>query len=131
MAPQASTGPAIGRRRRRHPLPNPSPSKEVEGLKSRPVEDPRQPKDELRKNDHQRQADRLAELRELTEREREICARIAPSLKQRGFLFVGIDVIGDVMTEINVTSPTGIREVARFDGADIAALLWDAIEARR
>lgn len=72
-----------------------------------------------------------AEPVELTEREREICARIAPSLKQRGFLFVGIDVIGDVMTEINVTSPTGIREVARFDGADIAALLWDAIEARR
>ncbi|WP_136657738.1 glutathione synthase [Nitratireductor sp. XY-223] len=67
----------------------------------------------------------------LTEREREICARIAPSLKERGFLFVGIDVIGDVMTEINVTSPTGIREVKKFGGADIAALLWDAIEARR
>ena len=72
-----------------------------------------------------------AEPVDLTEREREICARIAPSLKERGFLFVGIDVIGDVMTEINVTSPTGIREVARFGGADIAALLWDAIEARR
>ncbi|WP_419907789.1 glutathione synthase [Hoeflea sp.] len=72
-----------------------------------------------------------AEPVDLTEREREICARIAPSLKERGFLFVGIDVIGDVMTEINVTSPTGIREVAKFGGADIAALLWDAIEARR
>jgi len=72
-----------------------------------------------------------AEPTDLTEREREICARIAPALRQRGFLFVGIDVIGDVMTEINVTSPTGIREVEKFGGADIAALLWDAIEANR
>src|SRR5262245_42203542 len=68
---------------------------------------------------------------ELTEREREICARIGPELRRRGFILVGIDVIGDYMTEINVTSPTGIREVARFGGADIAALFWDAVEAKR
>ncbi|MCA1490275.1 glutathione synthase [Sinorhizobium alkalisoli] len=72
-----------------------------------------------------------AEATELTAREREICARIGPALKQRGFLFVGIDVIGDYMTEINVTSPTGIREVKRFGGADVASLLWDAIEKKR
>lgn len=68
---------------------------------------------------------------ELTAREREICARIGPALRERGFLLVGIDVIGDYMTEINVTSPTGIREVKKFGGADIAALLWDAIERKR
>jgi glutathione synthase len=51
-------------------------------------------------------------------------------LKKRGLIFVGIDVIGDYVTEINVTSPTGIREVKRFGGADIAALIWDAIEER-
>ena len=67
---------------------------------------------------------------ELTGREREICAAIGPELKRRGLIFVGIDVIGDYMTEINVTSPTGIREVKRFGGADIAALVWDAIETR-
>jgi len=67
---------------------------------------------------------------ELTPRERAICARIGPELKQRGFIFVGIDVIGDYLTEINVTSPTGIREVRRFGGADIAALFWDAVEDR-
>ena len=72
-----------------------------------------------------------AEKTGLTEREREICQRIGPSLKARGFILVGIDVIGDYMTEINVTSPTGIREVKRFGGADIAALMWDAIEKRR
>jgi glutathione synthase len=72
-----------------------------------------------------------AEKTELTEREREICARIGPSLRERGFILVGIDVIGDYMTEINVTSPTGIREVRRFGGADIAALFWDAVEAKR
>ncbi len=72
-----------------------------------------------------------AEKAGLTEREREICARIGPSLKERGFILVGIDVIGDYLTEINVTSPTGIREVKRFGGADIAALVWDAIEAKR
>jgi glutathione synthase len=68
---------------------------------------------------------------ELTNQEREICARIGPSLKQRGFILVGIDVIGGYMTEINVTSPTGVREVQRFGGADIAALFWDAVEARK
>ena len=67
----------------------------------------------------------------LTNRERDICAAIGPDLKARGMIFVGIDVIGDYLTEINVTSPTGIREVKRFGGEDIAALLWDAIEARR
>lgn len=72
-----------------------------------------------------------AEPVDLTDREREICDRIGPSLRERGFLLVGIDVIGDVMTEINVTSPTGIREVKNFGGNDIAALLWDAIEAKR
>ncbi|MCB1384925.1 MAG: glutathione synthase [Nitratireductor sp.] len=72
-----------------------------------------------------------AEHSELTAREKEICAAIGPRLKQEGFIFVGIDVIGDWMTEINVTSPTGIREVKRFSGTDIAALIWDAIEKRR
>ncbi len=72
-----------------------------------------------------------AEHSELTDREKEICARIGPALRERGFLLVGIDVIGDYMTEINVTSPTGIREVKKFGGVDIAALLWDAIEAKR
>lgn len=68
---------------------------------------------------------------ELTQRELEICARIGPELRKRGQILVGIDVIGDYMTEINVTSPTGIREVKRFGGADIAALFWDAVEKRR
>jgi glutathione synthase len=72
-----------------------------------------------------------AEKTELTDREREICARIGPSLRERGFILVGIDVIGDYMTEINVTSPTGVREVKRFGGADIAALFWNAVEAKR
>jgi glutathione synthase len=66
----------------------------------------------------------------ITKREREICEAMGPELKKRGFIFVGLDVIGDYVTEINVTSPTGIREVKRFGGADIAALLWDAIEER-
>ncbi len=63
-----------------------------------------------------------AEKTGLTGREREICARIGPPLRERGFLLVGIDVIGDWLTEINVTSPTGVREVRKFGGADIAAL---------
>jgi glutathione synthase len=67
----------------------------------------------------------------LTKREEAICAALAPELKKRGLIFTGIDVIGDYLTEINVTSPTGIWEVKRFGGADIAALLWDAIEKRR
>jgi glutathione synthase len=71
-----------------------------------------------------------AEATGITEREREICAAIGPELKRRGLIFTGIDVIGDYMTEINVTSPTGIREVKRFGGADIAAMIWDVIEDR-
>ncbi len=67
---------------------------------------------------------------ELTKREQEICEQIGPSLKERGLIFVGIDVIGDYLTEINVTSPTGIQEIARFGGADISALIWDAIEEK-
>jgi glutathione synthase len=66
----------------------------------------------------------------MSARDRDICAAIGPELKARGLLFAGIDVIGDYLTEINVTSPTGIREVRRFGGPDIAALIWDAIEAR-
>ncbi|WP_274423670.1 glutathione synthase [Chelativorans sp. YIM 93263] len=72
-----------------------------------------------------------AEPSELTEREREICARIGPALRERGFTLVGIDVIGGLLTEINVTSPTGVREVQKFGGADIAGLFWDAVEERR
>ncbi len=68
---------------------------------------------------------------EITRREHDICEAIGPDLKKRGLLFTGIDVIGDYMTEINVTSPTGIRQVKAFGGADIAALIWDAIEAKR
>src|SRR5882672_4563497 len=67
----------------------------------------------------------------LTKRERDICAALGPELKKRGLIFTGIDVIGDYMTEINVTSPTGIHEVRRFGGADIAALIWEAIERKR
>ena len=68
---------------------------------------------------------------ELTARDREICQRIGPMLRERGLIFVGIDVIGDWLTEINVTSPTGLQEVARFGGTDIAAAIWDRIEAKR
>jgi glutathione synthase len=68
---------------------------------------------------------------DLTPREREICQRIGPALRERGLLFVGIDVIGDSMTEINVTSPTGIRAIKNLGGADIAKLIWDKIEAKR
>ena len=67
----------------------------------------------------------------LTPRERDICAAIGPSLREQGLIFVGIDVIGDYLTEINVTSPTGIQEIDRFDGVNLSALIWDAIEARR
>ena len=72
-----------------------------------------------------------AEPTTLTKREHEICEAMGPDLKKRGLIFVGIDVIGDYLTEINVTSPTGIRQVKRFGGNDIAAMIWDAIEARR
>jgi glutathione synthase len=67
----------------------------------------------------------------LSAREKDICETIGKELKERGLIFAGIDVIGDYLTEINVTSPTGIWEVKRFGGADIAALVWDAIERRR
>jgi glutathione synthase len=70
------------------------------------------------------------EATQMTEREHLICATIGPELSSRGLVFVGIDVIGDYLTEINVTSPTGIREVRNFGGADIAALVWDAIDRR-
>lgn len=68
---------------------------------------------------------------ELTARDREICERLGPELKKRGFLFVGIDVIGDYLTEINVTSPTGIRSVKALGGPDVAALIWNRIEEMR
>ena len=68
---------------------------------------------------------------ELTPREREICQAIGPALRERGLLFVGIDVIGGWLTEINVTSPTGIRAIKNLGGPDVAALTWDAIEAKR
>ena len=71
-----------------------------------------------------------AEATELSARDKIICERIGPTLKERGLLFVGIDVIGDYLTEINVTSPTGIREFERFTGISLAAKTWDAIEAR-
>jgi glutathione synthase len=67
----------------------------------------------------------------LTERDREICAAIGKTLRESGQIFVGIDVIGDWLTEINVTSPTGIQELERFDGINAAAKIWEAIEARR
>ena len=60
----------------------------------------------------------------------EICARLGPELKKRGLIFVGIDVIGDYLTEINVTSPTGIGRSTQFGGTDIAAMIWDVIEAK-
>ena len=67
---------------------------------------------------------------ELTGRDREICEIIGPSLKEKGLLFVGIDVIGNYLTEINVTSPTGIQELSRFEDTNIARLIWDAIEKK-
>lgn len=66
----------------------------------------------------------------LSARDLEICAAIGPLLKEKGQVFVGIDVIGDYLTEINVTSPTGIQELERFDGINVAGQIWDAIEAR-
>ncbi len=68
---------------------------------------------------------------DLTERERHICERLGPALRERGLLFVGIDVIGDYLTEINVTSPTGIRAIKNLGGPDVAAIIWDKIEAKR
>ena len=66
----------------------------------------------------------------LTERDLEICAAIGPTLRDQGMIFVGIDVIGDYLTEINVTSPTGLQEIARFDGVHIEKSIWDRIEAK-
>jgi glutathione synthase len=72
-----------------------------------------------------------AEATDLTARERLICDRLGPALRDRGLLFAGIDVIGDYLTEINVTSPTGIRAIKRLGGPDIAVTIWDCIEERR
>jgi len=83
--------------------------------------------DETRSNMH---VGGRAEPSELTPRDREICSRLGPELKRRGLLFTGIDVIGPYLTEINVTSPTGIRQVRKFGGPDIASLIWDAIEVK-
>ncbi len=85
------------------------------------------PKGETRSNMH---AGGVAAPAPLTGRDREICAEIGPMLRARGLIFVGIDVIGGALTEINVTSPTGIQELERFDGVNAAGLIWDAIEAR-
>jgi glutathione synthase len=68
---------------------------------------------------------------DLSAREREICDRLAPELRKRGLLFTGIDVIGGWLTEINVTSPTGIRAIRNLGGPDVAAMIWDAIESKR
>ncbi|TNE39358.1 MAG: glutathione synthase [Alphaproteobacteria bacterium] len=67
---------------------------------------------------------------ELTTREREICEAIGPALKEKGLIFVGIDVIGDYLTEINVTSPTGLQEINRFDGSKLEAEIWDCLEEK-
>ncbi len=72
-----------------------------------------------------------AEKTDLTKRELQICEAIGPTLKERGLIFVGIDVIGDYMTEINVTSPTGIQEINHLNGISIEVAIWDAIEERR
>jgi glutathione synthase len=85
------------------------------------------PPDETRSNLH---IGGTAEATTLTKRDKEICVRLGPELKRRGLIFTGIDVIGHYLTEINVTSPTGIRQVAQFGGPDIAAMIWDVIEKR-
>jgi glutathione synthase len=72
-----------------------------------------------------------AESVSLTERDHEICRRIGPMLREQGLIFVGIDVIGDWLTEINVTSPTGLQEIERFEGTNLAGMIWDCIEKRR
>ena len=73
----------------------------------------------------------LAQATDLSARERAICARLGPALRERGLIFVGIDVIGGYLTEINVTSPTGIRAIKNLGGPDIAAAIWDKIERQR
>ena len=85
-------------------------------------------KGDARSNMH---AGGVAEPTKLTAREQEICAAIGPTLKQQGLLFTGIDVIGDYLTEINVTSPTGLQQIARFDHVNLAAVIWDKIAALR
>ena len=72
-----------------------------------------------------------AEPADLTDKEREICTTIGPSLKKQGLIFVGIDVIGGYLTEINVTSPTGLQEYERFTGTSLSARIWETIEARQ
>ena len=72
-----------------------------------------------------------AKATDLTAREREICTKLGPALRERGLLFVGIDVIGGYLTEINVTSPTGLRAIRNLGGPDIAAMIWDCIESKR
>jgi len=67
----------------------------------------------------------------MTDRDHEICAAIGPRLRDKGQVFVGIDVIGDYLTEINVTSPTGIQELERFDGINVAGQIWNSIEKKR
>jgi glutathione synthase len=71
-----------------------------------------------------------AEKAPLTRRDHEICEMIGPTLHERGLIFVGIDVIGDYLTEINVTSPTGLQEIDRFDGVNLEGRIWDVIEER-
>ncbi len=83
--------------------------------------------DETRSNLH---VGGTAEPATLTRRDKEICARLGPELKRRGLIFTGIDVIGNYLTEINVTSPTGIRQIGEFGGADIAAMIWDVVEKK-
>jgi len=85
------------------------------------------PSGEARANLH---AGATAQKSSLNARDREICEAIGPTLKERGLIFVGIDIIGGYMTEINVTSPTGIQEIGRFDGVSLESEIWDAIEAR-
>ena len=83
--------------------------------------------DETRANMH---VGGRAEPSSLTKREREICEALGPSLHEQGLIFTGIDVIGDWLTEINVTSPTGLQEIGRFDGVSLEGKIWDAIETR-
>ncbi len=68
---------------------------------------------------------------DLSPQERKICERLGPSLREKGLIFVGIDVIGGYLTEINVTSPTGVRAIKNVGGPDVAAMIWDKIEAKR
>jgi glutathione synthase len=85
------------------------------------------PEGEARANLH---AGARAAKTELTPREREICATIGPTLEEQGLVFVGIDVIGDWLIEINVTSPTGLQEINRFDGVTLEREIWDVIEGK-